>query len=142
MIKIRTNSRPNRGQQREFKDYLELTVIKTLLSKPSFIDTVLDTIDLSMFKTHHEELSLIFENQKDHPKLRNILLDEGIKTFEEGDMIQSMINFLKVFYQKERDRVKQSQKIDYNKKSFALRKIQHKLTILDKGQLVPYEPIF
>ncbi|MDR0666880.1 MAG: DNA primase [Campylobacteraceae bacterium] len=131
---LRQNSAAN-----GFEDMLELSIIKTLLVQPFLIDIVLDTIDVSMFKVHMEELSLLLEGEKEHPFLRKLLLLDEIKVYEESELIGAMIPFLYAFYEEKLEKVKRSAQLDFKKKSFLLRKIRDIITRLKKGELVPYE---
>ncbi|MDD3324552.1 MAG: DNA primase [Sulfurospirillaceae bacterium] len=142
LIKIQTHKPKNLAQKVEhFEDFAELTIIKTVLVQPTLIDTVLDTVDVLMFKTHAQEFSLLLDNQREHPMLRQILLREEIKSFGEGELIGVLINFLAKFYEGEMLKVKQSKKIDFTEKSFLMRKLHDKITRLKKGELVIYESI-
>ena len=139
LVKVQTHqSNRLKGEKRVFEDILELTIIKTLLTKPNFIDTLLDTIDIQMFKTHNMELSLVLQNEKEHPNLRRILLRDDIKVYDEEELIASMINFLVGFYSNELAKVKSSN-MDYKNKSFTIRKIQENIFKLRQGKLVKYE---
>jgi DNA primase len=139
LVKVQTHqSNRLRGEKRVFEDMLELTIIKTLLTKPNFIDTLLDTIDASMFKTHNMELIALLNNDKEHPSLRKILLRDDIKMYDEDEIIASMINFLIGFYNGELIKVKNSN-MDYKNKSFTLRRIQENIFKLRQGKLVKYE---
>lgn len=142
LIKVQTH-KPARLDKKNaaFEDMLELTIIKSILNEPSLIDTVLDTVDASMFKTHGEEFSLLLENKLEHPKLRRILLWEDIKIYDEKELISSMINFLYGYYNEKFQEVKSAKLLTYEKKQFLIRKIQEKMMKLKKGELVPYESI-
>lgn len=142
LVKVQTH-KPARldKQNAAFEDMLELTIIKSILNEPSLIDTVLDTVDASMFKTHGEEFSLLLENKLEHPKLRRILLWEDIKIYDEKELISSMINFLYGYYNEKFQEVKSAKLLTYEKKQFLIRKIQEKMMKLKKGELVPYESI-
>jgi len=142
LVKIQSH-KPQRLDKKErvFEDMLELTIIKTILSQPNLIDTVLDTIDSSMFKTHHEEFSLLLENQLEHPKLRRILLWEDIKIYDEKSLIASMVAFLYHYYNEKFQEIKTARELSYDKKQFLIRKIQEKMMKLKQGELVPYESI-
>ena len=139
LVKVQTHQsdRPRRGK-RVFEDMLELTIIKTLLSKPNLIDTLLDTIDIDMFKTHNTELSLLLQNTQEDPSLRKIILRDDIKVYDEEELKASMLNFLIGFYSEERIRVKNSS-MDYKNKSFTIRKIRENIFKLKQGKLVKYE---
>lgn len=139
LVRVQTHqSNRLKGEKRVFEDMLELTIIKTLLTKPNFIDTLLDTIDVSMFKTHNMELLALLNNDLENPHLRKILLNDDIKEYDEDEVIGSMINFLVGFYSAELNRVKNSN-MDYKNKSFAIRKIQENIFKLKQGKLVKYE---
>ena len=142
LVKVQTH-KPTRLNQKErvFEDMLELTIIKTILIEPSLIDTVLDTIDSSMFKNHGDEFALLLANQLDHPKLRRILLWEDIKTYDEKELISSMINFLYSYYSEKFHEIKSAKLLNYEKKQFLIRKVQEKMMKLKQGELVPYESI-
>ncbi|MDD3343602.1 MAG: DNA primase [Sulfurospirillaceae bacterium] len=142
LVKVQTH-KPTRLNQKEraFEDMLELTIIKTILLEPSLIDTVLDTVDASMFKTHNDEFTLLLANQLEHPKLRRILLWEDIKTYDEKELISSMINFLYGYYSEKFHAIKSAKSLNYDKKQFFIRKIQEKMMKLKQGELVPYESI-
>jgi len=143
LVKIQTHQKPQRLDKKErvFEDMLELTIIKTILSEPSLIDTVLDTIDSSMFKTHQEEFSLLLENQFEHPKLRRIMLWEDIKVYDEKALIASMVAFLYHYYNEKFQEIRMAKELSYDKKQFLIRKIQEKMMKLKQGELVPYESI-
>ncbi|WP_263833930.1 DNA primase [Sulfurospirillum oryzae] len=142
LVKIQSH-KPQRldKKERAFEDMLELTIIKTILSEPSLIDTVLDTIDSSMFKTHQEEFSLLLDNQFEHPKLRRISLWEDIKVYDEKSLIASMVAFLYHYYNEKFQEIKTARELSYDKKQFLIRKIQEKMMKLKQGELVPYESI-
>lgn len=140
LVKVQTTHKPKGSKQQTFEDVLELTIVKTLLNKPSLVDTLLDTIDISMFKTHSLELSLVLNNENEHPNLRKILLDADIKIYYEDEMFQAMINFLIGYYNTKLVEVRNS-KMDYDSKSFSIRKIQNNIFQLKQGKLVSYESI-
>ncbi|MDR0467336.1 MAG: DNA primase, partial [Campylobacteraceae bacterium] len=91
-----------------FEDMLELSVIKTLLINPNFIDIVLDIVDVSMFKTHSSELENLLNNKRDTPELRRLLLWDDIKVFNEDELINALIPFLINFYKEKINEVRSS----------------------------------
>ena len=128
-----------REQREGFIDILELTIIKTILAKPSLIDTLLDTVDTSMFKTHSEEFRLLLDNELEHPRLRQIVLWDDIKIYDEKNLISAMITFLVRYYNEKLLHVKTNQSLNYKEKQFHIRSIQEKIFRLKKGELVAYE---
>ncbi len=128
-----------REKRENFIDILELTIIKTILSKPSLIDTLLDTIDISMFKTHSQEFKLLLENRYEDTKLREIMLWEDIKIYDETELISAMITFLIRFYSEKLQTVKSDKNLNYKEKQFHIRSFQEKIFKLRRGELVAYE---
>ncbi|MDR1285622.1 MAG: DNA primase [Campylobacteraceae bacterium] len=122
-----------------FEDTLELSIIKTLLLKPDLIDMTLDIIDVSMFKVHMEELSLLLEGQKEHPSLRKLLVLDNVKIYEEEELINALKPFLIAFYKDEIEKIKKITSLSFEKKSFLFRKIWNIIERLKKGELVHYE---
>ena len=128
-----------REHRENFIDILELTIIKTILSKPSLIDTLLDTIDISMFKTHSEEFKLLLENRYEDAKLREIMLWEDIKIYDETELISAMVTFLIRFYSEKLQIIKSDKNLNYKEKQFYIRSFQEKIFKLKRGELVAYE---
>lgn len=139
-IKIKTHQISKNSNPQTNEDMLELTIIKSLLIEPRLIDTVLDYIDVSMFKTHQEEIKLLLENKTDNPKIRQILLYNDIKIYNENELKLALMSFLSVYYLEESEKIKNS-KLDYKTKSFFLVKIRNILLNLKQGKLIPYESI-
>lgn len=142
LLKVQTH-KPQKLDKKNmaFEDMLELTIIKTILSEPNLIDTVLDTVDTSMFKTHGEEFALLLANKLDHPKLRRISLWEDIKIYDEKELISSMVNFLYGYYNEKFREIIGAKNLTYDKKQFLIKKVQEKIMKLKKGELVTYESI-
>ncbi len=138
LVKIKRDGRA-REQRENFVDMLELTIIKTILSKPSLIDTLLDTVDISMFKTHSGEFQLLLQNEFEHPKLREIMLWDDIKIYNEKELFSAMITFLIKFYSEKLSRVKSDTTLNYREKQFHIRSFQEKIIKLKRGELVAYE---
>ena len=122
----------------EFEDMLELSIVKTLLTYPNLIDTALDIINVSMFKTHGGELSCVLENQKDDPKLMRLLIRNDVQVYEEESFTDILIPILRTFYKERLDKIKRLD-FDFEKKSFLIRKVKNIIDKLNKGELVPYE---
>ncbi len=138
LVKIKRDVRA-RSTRENFVDMLELTIIKTILSKPSLIDTLLDTVDISMFKTHSQEFQLLLQNNFEHPKLREIMLWDDIKIYDEKELFSAMITFLVKYYSEKLSRVKNDTTLNYKEKQFHIRSFQEKIFKLKRGELVAYE---
>ncbi len=138
-VKVSSSPKQQASSQKKMEDLGELTIIKTLLQTPSLIDTVLDTIDPSMFKMHYEEFSFLLQNQTQNPALRRILMLDDIKLLSEEDLKAALMNLLKSHYQHELKKIKSNKTISYKDKSFLIQKIQNILFKLKRGEWVTYE---
>jgi DNA primase len=118
---------------------LELSIIKTLLMKPSLVNMTFDIINASMFKIHAEELGVLLEGQKEHSSLMRLLMREDIPVYEESDLINALVPFLITFYEDELKKIIKASELSFEKKSFFIRKIQDTIARLKKGELVSYE---
>ncbi|MDR2099352.1 MAG: DNA primase [Campylobacteraceae bacterium] len=137
ILKTKKPSKQNAAYE-GFEDMLELSIIKTLLVNPALVDMTLDIIDVSMFKVHTEELSLLLEGQKEHPSLRKLLMLDNVQVHEESELINALRPFLITFYEEEIEKIKKSA-LEFEKKSFLFRKIRDIIERLKKGELVSYE---
>jgi len=123
--------------QNEPKDLWELTLVKTLIEHPEFIDTVLNVIDPSLLQFHKEELDLVLQGKTDHPKIVRIVLDEEIKALEDFESLKKeLIPFLVRYYERELKKVNFDKNIDFAKKAFLIRKFRDNIAQLKKGELV------
>ncbi len=138
LVKTRRNT-TMRNTQEAFVDILELTIIKTILHSPTLIDTILDNIDTSMFKSHNEEFKLLLNNELENPKLVRIGLWDDIKIYGEVNLISAMITFLIRFYSEKLQNIKRDKNLSYREKQFYIRSIQEKIFKLKKGELVAFE---
>ncbi len=121
------------------EDISELSLIKTLLSKPHFIDEVLDVIDSCMFSVHNEEFSLLIEGRVDDSKLIEISLRDDIKEYSKEELKKQLSFFLIKYYNGVLKKVAKSKKLSFEEKNFLIRKVKDKIERLRKGELVAYE---
>ncbi len=131
--------RPQRGvqaqQSMETKDAKELSVIKTLLLKPHLLESVLDIVGVEHFSYHKEEFKLLIDGKVDHPKLREVLLDEDIVPIEEENLTQELLLFLIKYYEQKIKKVLKED-ISFTQKSFFIRKYKENIIKLKRGELV------
>ncbi|NOX14971.1 MAG: DNA primase [Epsilonproteobacteria bacterium] len=138
LVKTKRNANIRRELE-AFIDVLELTIIKTILQKPALIDTLLNNIDISMFKSHQEELKLLLNNELENPRLVRIGMWDDIKVYDETNLLSAMITFLIRFYNEKLLSIKRDKTLNYKEKQFHIRSIQEKIFKLKKGELVSYE---
>ena len=121
-------------------DTKELTIIKTALVKPKFLNTILDYIDKNHFTYHQEEFGYLLEEKYDHPKLMRIMVDDDIKIYENEEELKSeLLTFLIKFYEQKLKNLIKKRDVSFKEKSFKIRKYKDIITRLKKGELIIYE---
>ncbi len=122
------------------KDMWELTLIKTVLENPAFIDQILDVLDPSLLQFHSEEFALALKGEAAHPMLMAILVDEQIKALQSQEALKAeLIAFLMKHYEREYKKVNAQMEMNFEQKAFYIRKFRGVITQLKKGVLVPFK---
>ncbi|BCD67347.1 DNA primase [Nitratiruptor sp. YY09-18] len=119
----------------ETRDAKELSIIKTMLVHPYLIDTVLDIIDIKHIIYHKEEFRLALEQNLEHPKIREILLDDGIITFDEENLHKELLVFLIKYYENKIKQLTHSN-IPFEQKSYLIRKYKENIIKLKRGEMI------
>ncbi|QOP40234.1 DNA primase [Sulfurimonas marina] len=127
-------------QKNTHRDMWELSLIKTIIERPEFIESVLDVIEPSMLQFHSREFSLALENKTDAPELMAILVDEKIISLHTAEELNSeLITFLTRYYDRELKKINTASNISFEQKAFYIRKYRGKIAQLKRGQLVRFE---
>ncbi|QSZ40602.1 DNA primase [Sulfurimonas aquatica] len=135
------NSQQNRPlvQNNSHKDMWELSLIKTVLEKPHFINQILDVLDPSLLLFHSREFSLAIAGKSDSPELMAIMVDESITGLKDEDSLNAeLITFLTRYYERELRKVNLAQNISFEEKAFYIRKFRGKIGKLKRGELVGF----
>jgi len=132
-----TNATPQKMMQTNtHKDMWELSLIKTILEKPQFLNQILDVIDPSLFQFHSREFSLAINSAKDSPELMAILVDESIIALKDEDALNAeLIPFLSRYYERELKKINIAQNISFEEKAFHIRKYREKIAKLKRREL-------
>ncbi len=132
-----TNTAPTQfDTTNRHKDMWELSLIKTILEKPQFINTILDVIDPSLFQFHAREFSLALNADKERPELMAIAVDESIVALDNEDALTAeLITFLSRHYERELKKINIQQNISFEEKAFFIRKFRGKIAKLKRGEL-------
>ncbi|HFB53540.1 MAG TPA: DNA primase, partial [Sulfurimonas autotrophica] len=105
-------------QKNSHRDMWELSLIKTVLEHPEFIDHILDVIDPSLLQFHAREFSLALAAKTDAPELMEILVDEGIKPLKDVEALNAeLITFLTRYYERELKKVNFTTNISFEEKA-------------------------
>ncbi|SFP92668.1 DNA primase [Hydrogenimonas thermophila] len=135
---IETKQQPIKQSFLTLTDVAEESIIKTLLKIPSLTDMVLDTMDSSMFKIHREAFEALIRGEE-HEDLLRIDLDDTIVIYQEDELKKQLVYFLRRYYQKALDNIKNNDTLPFEKKIFFIRKYQDYINKLKRGELVQYE---
>ena len=118
-------------------DIWELSFIKTILERPSIIDSLLDFIEPQLLQYHGSELFCAI-NGEDDPRLRAIVMDDRIRIFEGDEGIRlELITFLTHHYNRELKKIASENTVSFDEKSYKIRQMRDKITRLKRGELVP-----
>nr|WP_275714350.1 DNA primase [Sulfurimonas sp. SAG-AH-194-L11] len=138
-----TKQQPNNAplmQKNSHKDFWELTLIKTVIEKPEFINQILDVLDPSLLQFHSREFSLALAGKTDAPELMSILVDESIVVLENEEALNAeLITFLSRYYERELRKVNFAQNISFEEKAFYIRRFRGKIAKLKQGMLVSFD---
>lgn len=136
-----TNNQQNASlmQKNTHKDMWELSLIKTVLEYPHFIDQILDVLDPSLLQFHSSEFLLALQGNREAPQLMAILVDENIKALEDEEALKAeLIAFLSKHYERELKKVNMQNSISFEQKAFYIRKFRGKIAKLKRGELVAF----
>ncbi|MFA5454498.1 MAG: DNA primase [Sulfurimonas sp.] len=122
------------------KDMWELSLIKTVLEHPEFIDQILDVLDPSLLQFHSPEFALALRGEFSHPHLMAISVDEQIKPLKNDEALKAeLIAFLIKHYEREYKKVNLQTEISFEEKAFYIRKFRGKISQLKRGELVAFK---
>jgi len=141
VIRIRKSYISKQNNIGKKEDLAELSIIKTILLKPQFLDMVLDFVDETVFSMHREIFLKLMHEESDDPLFSGILIRDDIKELSEKELKSQLCYLLLGHYKIELESIKKREDLDFEKKSFYIRKIQYNLQKLKRGELVSYEKI-
>ncbi len=132
-----TNAMPL--QKNSHRDMWELSLIKTVLEKPHFIEQILDVLDPSILAFHSREFALALRGEREASELMAISVDESIRALpNEEALTAELITFLTRYYEKELKKINITQNITFEEKAFYIRKFRDKISKLKRGELVVF----
>jgi DNA primase len=122
------------------EDVALLSLFKTLLENPKLIDEVLDVIDSSMFGEYRDLFEALMREEREHPQLVGLSIDDTIQTLSEEELKKSLLWLLSLYYRQQYQAIAKDNSLSYQKKSFLMRKIKTDIIPrLKRGELVAYE---
>lgn len=131
---VQINNAVSNTQRR--KDVWELSLVKTVLEHPEFIDQILDVLDPSLLQFHSMELSDALQGKKENPQIMAIMVDETIVALQTQDALKAeLITFLMKHYERELKKIQINSSISFEEKAFYIRKYRGKIASLKRGEL-------
>ena len=128
-------ARQNFTQKRD--DVGQLSILKTLIEKPQFIDTVLNVMDGDMFGTYAGLFTAIITGQQTHPGIVGLSVDENFQVMNEEELAQALIQMLTLHYMEKLKSIPKDMTMETQKKAFLVKKIKMDiLPRLKRGELV------
>jgi len=119
------------------RDLWELTLIKTIIEHPEFIDTVLNVLDPQLLQFHKEEFVAVLNGQHESAAIVEIMLDEEIKALESFEALKrELTTYLVRHYERELKKINLDKSVPFEKKVFLIRKFRDKIMRLKRGELV------
>ncbi|MEA3330867.1 MAG: DNA primase [Campylobacterota bacterium] len=132
-----TNQNAPLIQKNTHKDMWELSLVKTALEHPNFINQILDVLDPSLLQFHSLEFALAIQGKRDEPVLMAILIDEKIVSLKDEDALTAeLVTFLSKHYERELKKINMQTNISFEEKAFYIRKFRGKIAQLRRGKLV------
>jgi DNA primase len=117
-------------------DIAEASIIKTLYENPNLMDEIVEYLSPDVFKTHREELQLVYSEDFNNPKLLDIVLRDDVKTLDYNSLKNQIRKLLIPFYQEKVLKIKSDRNLTPNEKMHKLKILNLKLLRLKKGELV------
>jgi DNA primase len=122
-------------------DVAQLSILKTLIEKPQWIENVLAVVDVSMFGEYAALFTALIQKEYEHPALVGLSIDENLHIMNEDELNHLLRNFLIKHYDKKLKTVATSSEISFAKKSYLIRKIRTDIIPrLQRGELVAFDP--
>jgi len=138
-----SQSRPERARENFSQpkdDVAQLSILKTLIEKPELIDSVLDVVDAKMFGGYASLFTALINDEKEHPHLMGIAVDESLKVMSEKELQEVLRNFLIKHYDTRLRQIVADNSMPFSQKSFLIRKIKTDIIPrLKRGELVSFE---
>ena len=143
LLKVTPNQDENKNQpliqKNSHKDAWELSLIKTIIEKPHFINQILDVLDPSLLMFHSHEFNLALQSQTDSPELMAIIVDESIHILETEEALKAeLLTFLMKYYERELKKMNLQTQMPFEEKAFHIRKFRGKIAKLKRGELVTF----
>jgi len=113
----------------------ELSIIKSVLDNPEWLDTVKNELTSDMFETHANEYMMLLNDPSD-PNLVGLMLNEHLKSYTKEELVNQLTILLVPYYKKKLQQLQYDETLDFKQKSRKTIEIKHKLIALNSKKLI------
>jgi len=113
----------------------ELTIIKTILDNPKFLEIVKKELSVEMFEIHGNEYNTLLTNPDD-PSLAGFMLNEHIIPYSIEELNNQITMILVPFYTKKIQQVRFDENLNFREKAIKTRELQYKLREIKSKKLI------
>ncbi len=139
LIRVAKKTKDSQKRLVRREDISELTLIKTFLAHANLIDSILDSVGEDIFVVHKAEFLALLRGELENPYLMEIEIRDDIKELSEDELKDQILKLLVIKNRQRLSQIKADKAIEFEKKSFLLRRINENIKKLQKGELVSYE---
>jgi DNA primase len=115
-------------------DIAELGIIKTLLENEKLYNELKESINIEIFQTHVNELSILLHNRNDE-SLRGLMLDSNIQILDETTLKQDLNKLLVPYYNKKLQYITNDKDMNFKEKTRKIRLIKDNIVHLKRGEI-------
>ncbi|MEA3289617.1 MAG: toprim domain-containing protein, partial [Campylobacterota bacterium] len=118
-------------------DIAELSIIRAALDNEEFYEIVVNNLQTNMLQTHINEFNILL-NDKNDPSLMGISINEHLKEHTKESLENQIVALSKPYYERELQKIKLDNEINFKKKIKIIRELQDKLQKLKLNKLVDF----
>ena len=116
-------------------DISELSIIKTVLDNPEYLEIVKKELSADMFETHAHEYNLMLNDPHD-PSLMGLMLNEYLISYTNEELNNQLIIILMPYYKKKLQQLNYNDTMNYREKVNLTRELKYKLIDLRSKKLI------
>ncbi len=116
-------------------DISELSIIKTVLDNPEYLEIVKKELSADMFETHANEYNMMINDAND-PSLMGLMLNEYLISYTKEELNNQLIIILMPYYKKKLQQLNYNDTMNYREKVNLTRELKYKLIELRSKKLI------
>lgn len=116
-------------------DKLESLVIRYILEDSRLLDKAIEYVDARAFEHLAKEFDALCRGEFENPTLIGIELDEGL-LLREGGFDEELLTLIVRYKQNSLRKIAQDAKLNFEEKTFLIRKIKNEILMLKKGEFI------